>query len=117
MPNATRHFFIGALLAGFAIVQLAAAQAIPQSLLDADKQECLGDCRVSGSGELVCQTLCSCSIGHFQTDLDLTAYQKLKAELERNELSIETKSFIEEVSAACVVELNNLLQQMGEPPQ
>lgn len=117
MLKTVRSLFMFGLLLGFASIGFAAAQPIPQSMLDADKQECMGDCRVSGSGELVCETLCNCSIGHFQTDLNLTAYQKLKAELERNELSIDTQSYIEEVSVACVVELNNLLQQMGVPPQ
>lgn len=93
-----------------------AAQAqsaeIPADLLDLDRQRCLSEC-VPGYGEATCKPLCECTVTEFKKRLDFSRYLDLSAQLSRNELSPENRTFLDEVANYCTAELDKSGVQVG----
>ncbi|SDE17965.1 hypothetical protein [Kordiimonas lacus] len=85
---------------------------IPQELLDLDRQRCLTEC-VPGFGEETCKPLCDCTVSEFKKRLDFSRYLELSAQLSRNELNPENRTFLDVVAQYCTAELDKSGVQIG----
>ncbi|MFC4347593.1 hypothetical protein ACFO5Q_07015 [Kordiimonas lipolytica] len=85
---------------------------IPQELLDLDRQRCLSEC-VPGFGEETCKPLCECTVTEFKKRLDFSRYLELSAQLSRNELSPENRTFLDTVAQYCTAELDKSGVKVG----
>lgn len=94
--------FIAMLGSGAALAQ---KTEIPAELLDLDRQRCMTDC-VPGFGEETCKPLCDCTVAEFKKRLDFDKYLDLSAQLSRNELTAENRSFLDSVAKYCTAQLD-----------
>lgn len=91
------------------------AQEIPPSLLLDVKKECVAECRANGAEPLICDTLCGCTYDQF-SKLALPVFTSLKAELDAEMVSPASQSYLAQVGAICVGELDRVVSGLIAPP-
>jgi hypothetical protein len=87
---------------------------IPATMLLKEKAECKQECAQSGNGEMVCETLCSCTVDKF-SKLRLVEFQDMKAQLSAENLSATLQSYLATVGAECVGELDRIVDGVLKP--
>ena len=92
---------------------LAQQSAIPQDLLDLDFQRCMRSCEPA-FGATTCKPLCDCTVDEFKKRLDFANYLDLSAQISRNEVSDQNRTFLDTVANYCVAELDKAGVQVGQ---
>lgn len=95
---------------------IAWAEEIPSSVLDNEKNECVAECRMGGNGQLVCDTLCGCSVDQF-AKLSFADFTELQKQISTESLSQENISYLADVGSICVVELDNVMGGLMAVPE
>ena len=62
------------------------ASDIPAAMLLQEKTECKQECTLNGNDEMICETLCRCTVDHL-SKLNLAEFQAIKAQLEAENVS------------------------------
>lgn len=91
------------------------AEGIPATMLLKEKTECKQECSLSGNGEMVCDTLCSCTVDQFNK-LSLAQFQDMKAQLEAEAVTAALQSYLANVGAQCVADLDRVINSIPKPP-
>ena len=99
------------------------AQEVSDAMLATDYTECMSNC-LEFDGRFQCEILCGCSMDRFQSELDVASYAALSEQMIKDELTPESRAFLDETAVMCVAELDRLMEQMGlvmppgeEPPE
>ena len=98
----------------FFLASPAVAEGIPASMLLKEKAECKQECALNGNNEMVCETLCSCTVEQFKK-LDLSEFQDMKAQLDAGSVSVAMQGYLANVGAMCVAELDNVVDGLPKP--
>lgn len=85
-----------------------AANEIPSALLEQDYADCLKGC-LENSEQAICDILCTCAMKRFRSQLDFSAYNVLRAQMARNEVTPANRSFLNETGKICEGEFKRTL--------
>jgi len=112
------HRTTSALVAAFFVITAAEAEEIPEDMLLMDYANCMQGC-LGVEGRTACEILCGCSVSRFRSELDFKAYDVLTREMMRNEVSPESRAFLDETGEICVAEMDRLMEQFAleTPPE
>lgn len=113
-----RPLFRAALLGASLYAPALAAQELTEELLAVDYTNCMTNC-LDFSGRLQCEILCGCSMDRFRAELDVPAYASLSEQMAKDELTPESRAFLDETAVICVAEMDRLMEEMGlvMPPE
>ena len=91
------------------------ASDIPATILLQEKAECKQECTLNGNNEMICETLCRCTVDQF-SKLNLAEFQAMKAQLEAENVSAAMQSYLADIGAVCVAELDRVVEGLPKPP-